>query len=426
MAPSTTMDSASTRGNYGSFSVAVIGLGLIGSAACRHLSLLQPSVIGIGPPEPPDWSSHIGVFASHYDQGRLTRIVDPDPIWSLLAARSMARYDEIENRSGICFHGRVGSIRVTPFYGLPNDTLKQSLAVGTENGAEVEMIESSKVAQERFPYFGFHARDAAIMEHGGAGFINPRELVKAQLAVAAKNGALVLPETVTKIHPTKEGLQIITDGGKTVLADRALVCAGSYSGFLLPRQRLDLRTEALSVVLAEVDFEEQQRLAGMPSFIWRLQAHPFLHSVYGCPPIRYPDGKVYIKIGGIAWDPIYLSNLQEMVDWFHGHGDPEEVTALMGVLKELLPHLSIVSLKSMPCMISYTHYGYPYIDAVDDKPENARLFVAAGGCGTAAKSSDEIGLIAALLVKHAKWTYDLDASLFRAVFAKENFTKAKL
>jgi len=42
--------------------------------------------------------------------------------------------------------------------------------------------------------------------------------------------------------------------------------------------------------------------------------------------------------------------------------------------------------------------------------------VAAGGCGSAAKSSNEIGRVAALLVEHGNWTYDLDDAIFKARF----------
>lgn len=71
------------------FDVAVIGLGMIGSAALRYLSQSQTGlrVIGIGPAEPSDWKTHAGTFASHYDQARLMRVTDADRIWATLAQR---------------------------------------------------------------------------------------------------------------------------------------------------------------------------------------------------------------------------------------------------------------------------------------------------------------------------------------------------
>jgi sarcosine oxidase len=68
----------------------------------------------IGPDEPADRWTHQGVFASHYDEGRITRILDADRIWALLAQRSIARYREIEARSGIPFYHEVGHLTVGP------------------------------------------------------------------------------------------------------------------------------------------------------------------------------------------------------------------------------------------------------------------------------------------------------------------------
>ena len=52
------------------YDVAVVGNGMFGAAASRHLSARGLQVVAIGPGEPVDWKTHAGVFASHYDQGR--------------------------------------------------------------------------------------------------------------------------------------------------------------------------------------------------------------------------------------------------------------------------------------------------------------------------------------------------------------------
>ncbi|HEY9569155.1 MAG TPA: hypothetical protein VIR38_13770, partial [Thalassobaculum sp.] len=65
------------------YRIIVIGRGLIGSAAGRHLADLTDGVALLGPDEPADRAAHAGVFASHYDEGRMTRVVDPDPAWAV-------------------------------------------------------------------------------------------------------------------------------------------------------------------------------------------------------------------------------------------------------------------------------------------------------------------------------------------------------
>lgn len=55
----------------------VVGKGLVGAAAARHLSAACPYVALSGPDEPGDRATHQGVFGGHYDEGRLTRVLDP-------------------------------------------------------------------------------------------------------------------------------------------------------------------------------------------------------------------------------------------------------------------------------------------------------------------------------------------------------------
>ena len=91
-----------------SFDVVVIGRGMIGAAAARHLAESGLSTALIGPDEPEDRRAGAGPFSSHPDEGRITRIAARTMIWAELAARSIARYRDIEIRSGIPFYTRTG------------------------------------------------------------------------------------------------------------------------------------------------------------------------------------------------------------------------------------------------------------------------------------------------------------------------------
>jgi sarcosine oxidase len=95
------------------FKVIVIGRGMMGAAAARHLSAMIEGVALIGPREPAERKSHHGVFASHYDEARITRTFDDNMVWATLAARSLDRYAEIEANSGISFFTR-GGMPVSP------------------------------------------------------------------------------------------------------------------------------------------------------------------------------------------------------------------------------------------------------------------------------------------------------------------------
>src|SRR5262249_2619704 len=108
-----------------------IGKGLLGAAAARHLSAAGQRVALIGPDEPSARASHQGIFGSHYDEGRITRILDPQRIWALLAQRSIARYREIEARSSVPFYHEVGHLAVGPEPTGAEDYVPRVQAVGT-------------------------------------------------------------------------------------------------------------------------------------------------------------------------------------------------------------------------------------------------------------------------------------------------------
>ncbi len=396
------------------YDVAVIGNGMIGAAASRYLSVVGLQVAAIGPGEPADWKSHQGVFASHYDQGRITRVIDPDPIWGTLGKRSLAAYATLEEQSGVHFHGRAGCLRVSPDVSATNDTLHQAERVGQAENAVYTVEHTDDGLNEIFPFLHFPAGATALWERGGAGYVNPRQLVEAQLTVALQHGATLIRETVTAIVPHSQGVTIATDQGQEIVARKVLISAGAYSSWLLPHP-LVYQRKAVTVLLAEIAPTEAERLRALPSIIYRLQDNALLASIYSLPPLRYPDGKIYLKIGGTLHTPNLLASAVAIADWFHGDGNRSEAAALREVLFELLPNLQASALQSRPCVVTYTAHGYPYIGQVGE-----RIYVATGGCGSAAKSSNEIGRIGALLVEHeGAWHYDLPAEHFQICYMQE-------
>ena len=96
------------------FRFIVIGCGMMGAAAARHLSERTDGVALIGPDEPQDYQAHQGVFASHYDEARITRRFDGDLLWATFASRSIEQYAEIEERSCIRFYNEAGCLFAGP------------------------------------------------------------------------------------------------------------------------------------------------------------------------------------------------------------------------------------------------------------------------------------------------------------------------
>jgi glycine/D-amino acid oxidase-like deaminating enzyme len=388
-----------------SFDFVIVGKGMMGAAAARHLSLAGASVVLIGPDEPDDWINHGGVFASHYDNARITRTIDNDPVWARLARHSIDRYPEIARASGIDFYCEVGCLIAASAPGSDFDYLKRVERARDRLGVEAPLILGDDLAG-RFPWFRFPGGYAGVHEARGAGYINPRALVRAQTIVAEKLGARVIRSEVASVGEDADRVLVTTVDGQAVRAGRVLIAAGGFSlsTALLPKP-IDLAVKARTVLFAEVGEDELAGFTGMPSLIGAAPEQE--QSYYLLPPVAYADGKHYIKIGGDPTDRV-LASEAAVRQWFRGGASPEAAAHMRGLLAEVIPDFKPVSTQFAPCVTSFTRHGYPYIGYASD-----RIAVLTGGNGQAAKSSDEIGRLGALLVMNGR----LNATEYETDFA---------
>ena len=385
------------------FRYAVVGCGLMGAAAARHLANMTEGVALIGPSEPADKAEHRGVFASHYDEGRITRTIDPDPVWAKLARNSIGRYRDIETATGISFYREVGSLLTGAGIEAGRRYVER-----TQTAAEVAGVTAERLSQNgmrvRFPWFSFPDGTEGIFEAEGAGHISPRRLVMAQAQLAERAGAERIEAAVASLREVGGHVAITLVDGTVVEAERVLCAAGGFSiqNGLLP-QPLDLKVYGRTVVFFEVSEADVQAMRAMPSMIHKAVADR--DDIYMLPPIRYPDGKFYLKIGG---DPDeMLLQPEELGDWFRSDGRPHAREHLVARMQVLVPDLNVLSVSSASCVTSYTSTGYPAIGWLTP----GRIGVVTGGCGAAAKSSDEIGRLGAeLLFEDRISSFDFDFS----------------
>ena len=377
------------------FQYAVVGRGLTGAAAARHLAEQVAGVVLIGPDEPADRATHGGVFASHYDEGRITRTIDPDENWARFANRSIARYRDIEARSGIGFFGEQGCLISGLTTGRSQDYMASIRDSASKLGVAIERLDDAGLA-EKFPYFSFPEGSDAVFEARGAGHVSPRNLVAAQTRLAELAGGTVLRKQVEAIHQRGDHAEIVLADGDLVTAARVLVAAGGFSNKegLLP-ERLDLNVYGRTVTFFEVDEAEAQRLSAMPSMIF--EPEDIMVGIYMLPPIRYPNGRFYLKIGGDTVD-IPLETETDVRNWFKTPGDADAREHLIRNMGNLVPGLKIAGIHTESCVTSYTPTGYPAIGWTSA----SSIAVMAGGCGAAAKSSDEIGRLGAELLLHGR------------------------
>jgi sarcosine oxidase len=393
----------------GNFDVAIIGAGLFGSAAARHLSAVSDGVALIGPAEPQQPRTHQGVFASYYDASRLTRVIDPQLLWATLAKRSIARYRDIERESGIDFFHNIGYMMVTPgSLGAEWFDLPAMREVATDLNVEIEDLDDDSLKRQ-FPYLNFTPGSSAVLQTKDAGYFNPRLLVEAQQTIAVAQGTTLLREEIVQIQKTGEQIKVSTHSGVTLRANRVLLATGAYTNATkLLSHKLDAKIRAAMIMVSEV--APEKKLA-YPSTLYAKTdgAEDFWGLLM--PPITYPDGRSYIKTMDGYYGPAPLEGFAAMGNWSRSNGHEDHHHVLQRALREVFPSLDVLSTQFKPCLITDTASHYPYIDMVDD-----RIGIVVGGNGKAAKSSDEIGRLAAGMIRTQNWPSSLPQAVFAARF----------
>ncbi len=312
--------------------------------------------------------------------------------------------------SGIDFYQDIGYMMVTPG-GLGEDwfNLPAMREVAADLGVSVQDLTDGEL-NERFPFLNFTPGSSAILQSRHAGYINPRYLKAAQHKIATSQGTTVIRDVVTRIRKHGSQVEIATGNGTTLRANRVLVATGAYTNAsnLLP-QKLDFLIRAAMIMETEVEAGTRHnypttlyaKTDGEQDF-WGLLM----------PPIRYDDGRTILKTMDGYYGARPLRGYEELGNWNRGNGHVEHHAALKRALREVFPSLSVRSNEFKPCLITDTPSHFPYIDMLDE-----RIGVAAGGNGKSAKSSDEIGRLAAGMLRTGGWSSSLPQAAFKARFS---------
>lgn len=170
---------------------------------------------------------------------------------------------------------------------------------------------------------------------------------------------------------------------------------------------LDLKVFARTVVLIRVEGAVLAELADMPSLVGA--------GAYLLPPIRYPDGQVYVKIGVGTDADERLETAADLDRWFKGTGSADNRAEFLEIITTLIPCLKgLDAVHTDTCVTSYSPHGLPMIDWLDD---DHRIAVAVAGNGKGAKSSDDWGYAAALLVSGRDWDHPIAPDRLRAAYS---------
>ena len=392
------------------FEYIVIGNGLFGSAAARYLSQESKDVAVIGPDEPKDELTHDGVYASHYDERRMVRILGRSRIGSEIGRMAMDNYRMLEEKSGIPFYEPVGCLIVNSDDVQDNNLEPPRELVRTLNIAHTLYEEGDSSWRKVFPDFDFPETHWIIHEPAPAGMIDPRAMLRAQNVIARQQGTVVIPEIVVHVEEDGHFVQIETRSGARYRARKVLVTVGSFTNcFNLFPHKLPLQSETEIFVLGCVSSTEADRLSGMPNISYFTE-DAVIRDIYMAPPVRYADGNFYVKMGANTPTDYHPNNLAEIQDWFrHGKSDVH-LGDFERVLRAIVPQVEFLSFQTKRCILTRTANKYPIINQITD-----RSYVASGAHGSGAKSSDTMGRLAAGLLTGGRWLPGIPRDLFRVV-----------
>ena len=387
------------------YDIIIVGAGLMGSAAARHLALMGARVALIGPEEPASNADHAGVFASHYDAARITRKLDFRPNWARFSQAAISRYAQIEKEGGQEFFAPSGALIAGPEDGAGADFIQNVQRNADVDGVDYKPFRGQAL-KERFPYFDFPDGILALYEAENAGWLDPRAHVRAEIAAAMAQGVTVIRDEVARLDETPDGVRAHCAAGQCVHASKAIVACGAFSKAeaLLP-DPLPLSVYARTIAFFELDAADVARLADMPSVVYippDLSTDPYI-----LPPVQYPDGKTYIKIGGDPQDRP-LESIAEMKAWFRTDGDPQAGAFISDQLLRLMPELRYRAVTFGSCATSFTPHGNPFIYHQTD-----RLIALTGGNGAGAKCADELGRLGALVALGK----EIPADIYKGSFA---------
>ncbi|HQQ83020.1 MAG TPA: FAD-dependent oxidoreductase [Cyclobacteriaceae bacterium] len=370
------------------YSCVVIGKGLVGSATAKYLSLDESDVALIGPDEPKDWSEG-EIFAAHYDEARVQRITGWDADWTLLNKMSVLAYPELQRRSGIAFHRPVGCLYVNP-HGK-DVYLEQAPALANRFALQADHELNDESLAHSFKDFRFPKGSYGMFEPGPAGYINPRNLLRAQLTQCMTHAVTIHPDIVASIRKIQGGYELTCRSGFVCTAKRLVMATGSFQNFThLLQEPLTMRSKSEVVLLGRMETQEAERYALLPSLLYEIKTKD-LEGIYLLPPVRYPDGHTYIKIGCNFPDDTWFHDLAGIRDWFRTGDSDRFLPGLKEALLAIMPDLHCDEYLTKRCVVSYTEEKRPYIDYYRDES-----IVIAGGCnGYSAMCSDAMGKVAA-------------------------------
>ena len=390
-----------------SFDVLVVGRGLLGSAAARHLATENSHVALIGPTEEQCLLSK-RVFASHYDKTRVQRIIAQDELWTRLNLDSARSWGALQEETGIDFYQQNGCLYINTY---EDEYLKSAPKIAKGFDLHFEEVRDATDLRAISPRLSIAGEIHGIYESSLAGQINPRSLVTAQLKAFKAQGGREINDLVIAISKTNGGWVIKTHSGQSYFAKQVLVAAGAFTNYfnLIPRP-LKFENKSEVVIMGRLSQDDYLQMRNMPSLLFEIDVQEF-DGIYLTAPTVAPDGSYILKMGMNQKLDLNLDEQTAMDEWFSGEKYQTFAPNLERELRKLFPTVSFLGTELKRCVISRTFTENPYIGEVD-----SGLYVAHGCNGYSAMSSDAQGRQAAALMSSGMFDEGYKESDFVLVY----------
>jgi monomeric sarcosine oxidase len=355
----------------------VIGLGVMGQAACDALTRAGARVLGLERFE----AGH-GLGSSHGCSRIVRRAYLEQPGFIPLLHEAYRGWADLEARSGVELVRRTGML-VASTTGSRR-TGEEATRVAADAGVEV-------TAFERPPAAALGAMQLPVNAGGylesDAGYVDPEATVRAFGWLARQGGAdLRFAETVTGLHWNGDGVRVVTNRGEH-RAPRAVVTAGPWTEELLGDlgMCLDVRRIPQLWFHAPPAYSEA---AAMPCF----QVDLDYGSFYGVP--ASDDGGTMKVCGGADRDRVpEPSALDRAIR-------DSDIAPVRRFIAECLPGVAVTPVAASVGMCTMTP-DESFV--VDRHPHAPSVIIAAGFSGHGFKFAPAIGEQIAVLAR------DLDA-----------------
>ncbi|HTU84675.1 MAG TPA: N-methyl-L-tryptophan oxidase [Solirubrobacteraceae bacterium] len=354
--------------------VIVVGLGAMGSAACRALAARGASVVGIdryAPPHP---------LGSTHGDTRITRLaIGEGREYVPLVRRSHRLWREIERQTGTRLLTQAGVLVLAP---AASPFLAETLGAAATHAIPHERLTHAEIGA-RFPMFQVREDTVGYHEPEG-GYVRPEAAVAAQLDLARRHGAqLRLGERVDRWRAGAGGVTVTTDAG-SYAAGRLLLCAGAWVTELFPEGRDMFAVYRQLMYWWPIDRGYEQ-LRDMPAFVCDLGGvqDGFVHldGFYGFPAVDGPAGGV--KLAAESFEAPSGPDGRQ-----HPPTGSEIERIARGYVAPYLPWLGTQPLRAASCLYTSTR-GCRFV--IDRHPGHESVLIVSACSGHGFKHSPAIG-----------------------------------